>query len=146
MNLNRTKILATVGPSCDTIEKLQSLSDKGVSCFRINMSHGTQENKRAYIQTLKKVKTISGDRPTLLADLAGPKIRVNAISPGPVPTEVFMEALSLTEEMLPGLVQQIGIPMQRMGKEDDMSGAAVYLASPASAWVTGHILSVTGGL
>lgn len=82
---------------------------------------------------------------TLATELA-PKIRVNAISPGPVPTEVFMEALSLTEEMLPGLVQQIGIPMQRMGKEEDMSGAAVYLASPASAWVTGHILSVTGGL
>ncbi len=80
MNLNRTKILATVGPSCDTIEKLQSLSDKGVSCFRINMSHGTQDDKRAYIQTLKKVTTLSGDRPTLLADLAGPKIRVNAIS------------------------------------------------------------------
>ncbi len=79
MNLNRTKILATVGPACDTAEKLQSLNEKGVSCFRINMSHGTQDDKRNYIQTLKKVKITNGDRPTLLADLAGPKIRVNAI-------------------------------------------------------------------
>lgn len=82
---------------------------------------------------------------TLATELA-PKIRVNAISPGPIPTEVFMEALKLTEEQLPGLVDMIKIPMKRMGKEQDICGAAVYLASPASAWVTGEIITVAGGL
>ncbi len=82
---------------------------------------------------------------TLSLELA-PKIRVNAIAPGPIPTEVFMEALNLTEEALPGLVDMIGIPLQRMGAEEDIAPAAVYLASDASSWVTGQILSVTGGL
>jgi len=82
---------------------------------------------------------------TLATELA-PKIRVNAIAPGPIPTEVFMEALKLTEEQLPGLVAMIQIPMKRMGKEEDICGAAVYLASPASAWVTGEIITVAGGL
>jgi 7-alpha-hydroxysteroid dehydrogenase len=82
---------------------------------------------------------------TLAVELA-PKIRVNAVSPGPIPTEVFMEFYKLSEDMLPGMVKTIGIPMQRMGKEEDIAAAVVYLCSPAAAWVTGEIINVTGGL
>ena len=38
-----------------------------------------------------------------------------------------------------------GVPLGRLGNAADMGGAAVYLASPAGAWVTGHILTVDGG-
>lgn len=82
---------------------------------------------------------------TLAAELA-PKIRVNAISPGPIPTEVFMEALNLTEEMLPMVAENIGIPMGKLGDEDDIAPAAIYLASPAAGWITGQNLIVSGGL
>lgn len=82
---------------------------------------------------------------TMAVELA-PNIRVNAVAPGPIPTEVFMDYLKLTPDMLPGLAKTIGVPMQRLGEEDDIAAAVVYLCSPAAAWVTGEILNVTGGL
>ncbi len=81
-----------------------------------------------------------------LAKELAPKIRCNAIAPGPVPTEVFMEAIGLTEEMLPAVAKQLQIPMGRLGMEEDLAPAAVYLASPAAAWVTGEVLTVSGGM
>ena len=74
--INRTKIIATVGPGCDDESVMQSLVDGGVSCFRINLSHGTEDQKRHYFNLVKSLKTPSGLRPSILADIAGPKIRV----------------------------------------------------------------------
>jgi pyruvate kinase len=44
--IKRTKIVATVGPSCDTYEKLLDLVKAGVNVFRLNFSHGTHEGKQ----------------------------------------------------------------------------------------------------
>ena len=41
----KTKINATVGPSCSTKEKLDLLIESGVTCFRVNLSHGTKNEK-----------------------------------------------------------------------------------------------------
>jgi 7-alpha-hydroxysteroid dehydrogenase len=81
---------------------------------------------------------------TLAAELAASGIRVNSVAPGPVPTEVFMEALNLTEEQLPGMAKMV--PLGRLGQPEDVAAAVVYLASPAASWVTGQTLSVTGGM
>ena len=82
---------------------------------------------------------------TLSVELA-PKIRVNAVSPGPIPTEVFMEFYKLTEADLPALTERTGVPMKKLGEEEDIAAAVVYLCSPAAKWVTGEIINVTGGL
>ena len=82
---------------------------------------------------------------TLAVELA-PKIRVNAVSPGPIPTEVFMEFYKLTEADLPALTERTGVPMKKLGEEEDIAAAVVYLCSPAAKWVTGEIINVTGGL
>ncbi|MFP8882346.1 MAG: SDR family NAD(P)-dependent oxidoreductase [Myxococcota bacterium] len=76
----------------------------------------------------------------------GPRIRVNAIMPGAVPTEIMMKALGLGEDDLPSLEKGLRLPMRRLGTPEDLGAAALYLTSPASSWVTGHILSVTGGM
>ena len=76
----------------------------------------------------------------------GPKIRVNCIMPGAVPTEIMMTALKLTDEALPGLERQLRLPMRRLGTPDDLGNAVLYFASDASSWVTGQILSVDGGM
>ena len=82
---------------------------------------------------------------TLSAELA-PSIRVNAVAPGPVPTENFDECMGTdTEEKRDQLVQMIGIPLQRYGTPEDIAAAVVYMASPAASWVTGQCLYVTGG-
>ncbi len=77
--MNKTKIVATIGPGCDSKEALQKLVDSGVVCFRINLSHGSNENKKKYFDLIKSLNLSVGNRPTILADLAGPKIRVEEL-------------------------------------------------------------------
>ena len=76
----------------------------------------------------------------------GPRIRVNCIMPGAVPTEIMMKAMRLQDEDLPKLEKVLRMPMRRMGTTDDLGQAVLYFVSPASSWVTGQILGVDGGL
>lgn len=78
--MNKTKIIATVGPSCNDKETLQEMVDAGVGTFRINMSHGDIDSKKRLFELVKTVKHPEGGHPAILADLCGPKIRVVDIS------------------------------------------------------------------
>ncbi len=82
---------------------------------------------------------------TLAAELAAFGIRVNGVSPGPIPTEVFLEFLNLSEEDIPKLGERFQIPLGRVGTPEDIAPAVVYLASGASSWMTGHTISIKGG-
>lgn len=83
---------------------------------------------------------------TLAHELA-PNIRVNAVGPGPIPTENFDDCMGTgSEEKREQLREMIRIPLKRYGKEEDIAAAVLYLASPAASWVTGQCLFVTGGL
>ncbi len=82
---------------------------------------------------------------TLAVELA-PSIRVNAIAPGPIPTQNFMESTGTTEENLPALEAAIGLPLKRIGRVEDIGAAVVFMASPAASWITGQCLYVDGGL
>jgi 7-alpha-hydroxysteroid dehydrogenase len=83
---------------------------------------------------------------TLAHELA-PNIRVNAVGPGPIPTENFDDCMGTdSEEKREQLRSMMRIPLQRYGKEDDIAAAVLYLASPAAGWVTGQCLFVSGGL
>lgn len=68
-------------------------------------------------------------------------IRVNAIAPGFFPTR-------MTEKLLPHVEPylQKNVPLGRAGKPGEVAGAALFLASPASDYVTGHLLVVDGGI
>jgi 7-alpha-hydroxysteroid dehydrogenase len=79
---------------------------------------------------------------SLAAEL-GPRIRVNAILPGPTETEALravLEAQPALREALSGFIR-----MRRNGTPDDIANAALYLASPAASWVTAALLDVNGG-
>jgi len=67
-------------------------------------------------------------------------VQVNAIAPGWFPTHMSHWVIEHRKELL-----LKGIPQGRFGGPDDLKGAAVYLASDASAYVTGHVLVVDGG-
>ena len=76
-----------------------------------------------------------------------PHVRVNAVAPGPIPTENFIESMKMdTPEREEQLKKMINIPLKRWGKPEDIGAAVVFMASPASGWVTGQCLFVSGGL
>lgn len=80
---------------------------------------------------------------TLAQELAPRRIRVNAISPGMVPTDAFHDVLHITDDELPAFAAKV--PLGRLGTPEDMAAAVVYLASPAASWVTGQNLLISGG-
>ena len=82
MILNKTKILATIGPACSNQTTLQKMVDLGVNAFRINMSHGSIDDKKSLFKQLKKLRSAGSYYPTILADLAGPKIRIKNVKDG----------------------------------------------------------------
>lgn len=79
---NKTKIIATVGPACRSRSALQGMVSAGTNVFRVNMSHGSDKEKQDIIQTLKTIEMPNGERPCIMVDLAGPKIRVRSAQDG----------------------------------------------------------------
>lgn len=84
---HRTKIVATVGPACDTYEKLLELVKAGVNVFRLNFSHGTHENKAEVISHIRKINKTEPYNISILGDLQGPKLRVGEIENGALKIE-----------------------------------------------------------
>jgi len=76
-----------------------------------------------------------------LARKLAPRITVNAIAPGPFESKMMAATLDAYGAQIAG-----GAPMKRIGRPDDMAGAAIYLASRAGAYLTGVILPVDGGI
>ena len=83
---------------------------------------------------------------TLAAEMGPLGIRVNTVSPGPIPTEVFLEFTGMSEDDIPNMGKQFGVPLGRIGMPEDIAPACVYLASPASSWMTGQDITINGGL
>jgi NAD(P)-dependent dehydrogenase (short-subunit alcohol dehydrogenase family) len=79
----------------------------------------------------------------LARELAPDRIRVNALAPGVIRTR-FSSALWESPEVAESIVA--ATPLGRLGEVDDVVGAALYLASPLSAYVTGEVLVIDGGL
>ena len=79
---HRTKIVATVGPACDTYEKLLELVKAGVNVLRLNFSHGTHEDKARIIDLINRMNNEEPYNIAILADLQGPKLRVGDIQNG----------------------------------------------------------------
>lgn len=77
--LHKTKIVATVGPACNTYEKLLALVQEGVNVFRLNFSHGTHDQHFDVIQHINNINASFPFNIAILADLQGPKLRVGEI-------------------------------------------------------------------
>jgi NAD(P)-dependent dehydrogenase (short-subunit alcohol dehydrogenase family) len=80
---------------------------------------------------------------TLAFELAGSKIRVNAIAPGLVKTR-FASAIVENEDLAKEVMRKT--PLGRCGEPDEIAGGAVFLASDAASYLTGHTLVIDGGM
>ena len=76
---HKTKIIATVGPACNTYDKLLALVKEGVNVFRLNFSHGTHAQHLEVMNHIKAINKNEGLNIAILTDLQGPKLRVGEI-------------------------------------------------------------------
>ena len=103
---HRTKIVATVGPACDTYDKLLSLVKAGVNVFRLNFSHGSHEDKIKIIEHIRKINTDEPFNIAILGDLQGPKLRVGEIQGGSMLVKEG-DILTFTNTKLVGTMERI---------------------------------------
>ena len=75
----KTKIIATVGPACNTYEKIVGLVQAGVDVFRLNFSHGKHEDHAAVITIINRINEEYPFNIAILADLQGPKLRIGEV-------------------------------------------------------------------
>lgn len=97
---NKTKIVATVGPACNTREKLTELVKAGVDVFRLNFSHGSHEEHLKVINHVHAINEELGTHVALLQDLQGPKIRTREVENNGVELVQGQELAITTERVL----------------------------------------------
>jgi len=102
----RTKIVATVGPACDTYEKLLELVKAGVNVFRLNFSHGEHEDKTKIINFVYQINKTEPYNIAILADLQGPKLRVGDLEGGALEINDG-DILTFTNEKVMGTKEKI---------------------------------------
>ena len=78
----KTKILATLGPSSNTIKKIIELSKAGASAFRLNCSHLDEKSLKGYVKKIRRVEELLNKPIGILVDLQGPKIRIGKVKDG----------------------------------------------------------------
>ncbi len=79
---SQTKIVATVGPACDSREMIRSLILAGVDVFRLNAAHGALEDHTRRLKAIRDAEAELQCSVAVLLDLAGPKIRLGEIPGG----------------------------------------------------------------
>jgi 7-alpha-hydroxysteroid dehydrogenase len=108
----------------------------------LNISSMAGENKDDHMASYSSSKAAVNHLTRNIAFDLGPKgIRVNAIAPGAIRTAAL--ASVLTPEIEKGMLRHT--PLGRLGEASDIAYAALFLCSPAASWVSGQVLTVSGG-
>lgn len=110
MQTRRTKIIATLGPATDAPGMLKRIVEEGVDVVRLNLSHGTAADHAKRAEEVRKVGEELGREIAILADLQGPKIRIEKFATGRVmlePGQPFV--LDCRADAPPGDVTRVGV-------------------------------------
>jgi NAD(P)-dependent dehydrogenase (short-subunit alcohol dehydrogenase family) len=128
-----------------TIQRLLPLLNDGASIILNStiLVHSGLATASAYAASKGALLSLGK---TLAAELAGRKIRVNCISPGPINTPIYSK-MGMAEDALQEFAAgvQAKIPLNRFGEASDIAHAALFLAADESRFLTGSELTVDGG-
>jgi pyruvate kinase len=105
----KVRILATLGPASSSPEMIGKLFLAGADAFRINMSHGSHEDKAAIIGHIRALEKEYGHATTILFDLQGPKLRVGKFEGGRVELKTG-STFVLDRDPTPGTVKRVELP------------------------------------
>ena len=118
MQIRRTKIIATLGPATDSTEVLHALIKAGADILRINLSHGTHEEQAARARQVREVARGLKREVAILADLRGPKIRIERFIDGSVELEAGdMFTLDASAEPAPGNRSRVGVTYKGLASD-----------------------------
>ncbi|NML37755.1 pyruvate kinase [Chitinophaga sp. G-6-1-13] len=112
----KTKIVATVGPACDTYEQLLALVKAGVNVFRLNFSHGSHEDKLRIIEYIRQINKTEPYNVAMLGDLQGPKLRVGEIENNALPLKKG-DILTFVNEKVVGNMEKIYVSYPDLYKD-----------------------------
>ncbi|RNA70324.1 pyruvate kinase [Alteribacter keqinensis] len=122
--MRKTKIVCTIGPASESIEKLSSLIDAGMNVSRLNFSHGDYEEHGARIQNIRSAAEKAGKKVAILLDTKGPEIRTQTLEGGQAELERGSEVIvSMTEVV--GNASKISVTYP--GLIDDVHEGSVLL-------------------
>ncbi len=123
----RAKIVATLGPSSNTIDIFRQLVRAGLDVARLNFSHGTHEQKAELIRMVRTVSREEGKPICILADLQGPKIRTGKLK-GHKPVQLVAgKRLTITPREIEGTVSLVGTTFPTLA-ENLEAGSRILLS------------------
>jgi pyruvate kinase len=113
--MRRTKIIATLGPACNTEEMIEQLMEAGADVFRLNFSHGNHQEHARLISIIRRASERSGRLVPIMADIQGPKIRIGEVY-GTIVLKPGAEFMITTETRI-GDERRVSTPFLELPRE-----------------------------
>lgn len=135
-------IAFNVVPAYTLIQKAAAAMQAAGGGAVVNISSTAARYAQRHFSAYGAAKAALNQMTRCLAQDFGPTVRINAIEPGTIMTDAL--APFLTPERKERMERTT--PLARLGRPEDIAAAALFLASPASSWVTGKVLGVDGGV
>jgi pyruvate kinase len=106
----KAKIVATLGPASSSAQMIEALFQAGANVFRLNFSHGTHEDHKARVTTIRALETRTGRPIGVLLDLQGPKLRIGTFENGPIALEAGAPFRLDLDRDRPGDMTRVALP------------------------------------
>lgn len=122
--MRKTKIVCTIGPASESVEKLTQLIEAGMNVARLNFSHGDHQEHGERIRNIREAAKITGKNVAILLDTKGPEIRTNNMENGAIELSVGQEVrISMTEVL--GTTEKFSVTYE--GLIDDVHAGSTIL-------------------
>ncbi len=122
--MRKTKIVCTIGPASESIEKLIQLMEGGMDVARLNFSHGSHEEHAVRIQSIREASKIAGKTVAILLDTKGPEIRTHDFENGQAELKAGAEVVLSTKQVL-GTAEKFSVSYE--GLYDDVEAGSRIL-------------------
>ncbi|MDK2823232.1 MAG: pyruvate kinase [Clostridia bacterium] len=137
--MRRTKIVCTIGPASESVEKLCQLIESGMNVARLNFSHGTHEEHGQRIKNIREAVKITNKSVAIMLDTKGPEIRTGLLQAGKITLETGSK-ITLTTEEIEGTKERISVNYSGL-PQDVKPGNLILLDDGLIAL---RVLEVTG--
>jgi pyruvate kinase len=126
-DMRKTRIVATLGPACDTIEMMKKLLEAGINLARFNFSHGNHEEQGERIGKIRQASQETGIPIALMMDTKGPEIRTGLIEGGGEITLIRGDQITLTAEQIEGSARRLSVSCTQLPSKLS-AGNHIYIA------------------